>query len=87
MAVGGYQSLAKALFQMKPTEIIEEIKTSGLRGRGGAGLPDREKMGRLSKGAQGRLNMSSATAMRETPGLLWIGPLWKGILTPSSKEC
>ncbi len=43
VAVGGYQSLAKALFQMKPTEIIEEIKTSGLRGRGGAGYPTGKK--------------------------------------------
>jgi NADH-quinone oxidoreductase subunit F len=43
VAVGGYQSLAKALFQMKPTEIIEEIKTSGLRGRGGAGYPTGRK--------------------------------------------
>ncbi len=43
VAVGGYQSLAKALFKMKPTEIIEEIKTSGLRGRGGAGYPTGKK--------------------------------------------
>jgi NADH-quinone oxidoreductase subunit F len=43
VAVGGYQSLAKALFQMKPTEIIEEIKASGLRGRGGAGYPTGKK--------------------------------------------
>ena len=43
VAVGGYQSLAKALFQMKPTEMIEEIKTSGLRGRGGAGYPTGKK--------------------------------------------
>ncbi len=35
----GYQALAKALTQMQPAEIIEEVKTSGLRGRGGAGFP------------------------------------------------
>jgi len=35
---GGYTSLVKAL-SMKPEEIIEEIKNSGLRGRGGAGFP------------------------------------------------
>jgi NADH-quinone oxidoreductase subunit F len=38
-AVGGYSALAKALFHMKPEEIITEIKKSGLRGRGGAGFP------------------------------------------------
>jgi len=39
IAVGGYKALAKALFEMKPEEIIEEIKASNLRGRGGAGFP------------------------------------------------
>ncbi|MBM4338463.1 MAG: NADH-quinone oxidoreductase subunit NuoF [Deltaproteobacteria bacterium] len=43
LSVGGYQSLAKALFKMEPTAIIEEIKTSGLRGRGGAGYPTGKK--------------------------------------------
>ncbi len=37
-STGGYQSLKK-LFQMKPAEVIEEVKKSGLRGRGGAGFP------------------------------------------------
>ena len=36
---GGYQSLKKALFAMTPGEIIDEVKRSGLRGRGGAGFP------------------------------------------------
>ncbi len=36
---GGYQSLKKVIFTMKPKEVIEEIKRSGLRGRGGAGFP------------------------------------------------
>jgi NADH:ubiquinone oxidoreductase subunit F (NADH-binding)/NAD-dependent dihydropyrimidine dehydrogenase PreA subunit/(2Fe-2S) ferredoxin len=39
VARGGYFSLHKALFEMKPEEIIEEVKRSGLRGRGGAGFP------------------------------------------------
>ncbi len=38
IARGGYFSLYKALLNMKPEEIIEEIKRSGLRGRGGAGF-------------------------------------------------
>jgi len=36
---GGYQSLAKAIKDLSPEEIIEEVKKSGLRGRGGAGFP------------------------------------------------
>jgi NADH-quinone oxidoreductase subunit F len=38
-AVGGYAGLRKAILEMAPDEIIEEIKESGLRGRGGAGFP------------------------------------------------
>lgn len=43
IAVGGYRSWGKALGQMKPEKIIEDIKASGLRGRGGAGFPTGEK--------------------------------------------
>ena len=39
IAIGGYAALAKALFEMAPERIIEEIKASGLRGRGGGGFP------------------------------------------------
>jgi NADH-quinone oxidoreductase subunit F len=35
----GYQAVTKALLEMTPSEIILEIKTSGLRGRGGGGFP------------------------------------------------
>jgi NADH-quinone oxidoreductase subunit F len=42
IANGGYDGLAKAL-SMKPQEIIDEIKKSGLRGRGGAGFPTGNK--------------------------------------------
>jgi NADH-quinone oxidoreductase subunit F len=43
IAVGGYSALSKALFQMSPDKIIEEVKRSGLRGRGGAGFPTGRK--------------------------------------------
>jgi len=39
IAAGGYEALGKALAEMSPDEVIEEIKRSGLRGRGGAGFP------------------------------------------------
>lgn len=39
IARGGYGALAKALSSMTPQDVINEIKTSKLRGRGGAGFP------------------------------------------------
>ncbi len=39
MATGGYESLKKCLKEMTPEQVIEEVKRSGLRGRGGAGFP------------------------------------------------
>ena len=43
LATGGYQALRKALTTMTPQQAIEEIKKSGLRGRGGAGFPTGRK--------------------------------------------
>jgi NADH-quinone oxidoreductase subunit F len=39
IARDGYRALAKVLTQMRPEQVIEEVKASGLRGRGGAGFP------------------------------------------------
>jgi NADH:ubiquinone oxidoreductase subunit F (NADH-binding)/(2Fe-2S) ferredoxin/Pyruvate/2-oxoacid:ferredoxin oxidoreductase delta subunit len=39
IAVDGYTALAKALTEMTPEEIIDEVKRSGIRGRGGGGFP------------------------------------------------
>ena len=40
---GGYEALSKALGSMTPAQIVEELKTSGLRGRGGGGFPTGRK--------------------------------------------
>jgi NADH-quinone oxidoreductase subunit F len=39
IALGGYSALSKALSQMSDVDVIEEVKKSNLRGRGGAGFP------------------------------------------------
>jgi len=39
LAIGGYSALAKALSEMTAVEVLEEVKKSNLRGRGGAGFP------------------------------------------------
>ena len=39
LAIGGYKALSKALFEMTPQQVIDEVKNAKLRGRGGAGFP------------------------------------------------
>jgi len=45
---GGYQALRKALTSMTPQEVIDEVKSSNMRGRGGAGFPTGVKWGFLA---------------------------------------
>jgi NADH-quinone oxidoreductase subunit F/NADP-reducing hydrogenase subunit HndC len=49
LAHDGYVALEKALFQWKPEDVVNELKTSGLRGRGGAGFPTWIKWDTTSK--------------------------------------
>jgi NADH-quinone oxidoreductase subunit F len=47
---GGYMALRRALTAMKPEEVIDVVKASGLRGRGGAGFPTGIKWSFIPKG-------------------------------------
>lgn len=46
---GGYRAVEKALKSMSPEDVVEEVKKSGLRGRGGAGFPTGMKWSFLAK--------------------------------------
>jgi NADH-quinone oxidoreductase subunit F len=49
LAHGGYEGLRKALKEMQPTDVTDEVRKSGLRGRGGAGFPAGVKWGFIPK--------------------------------------
>ncbi len=67
IAAGDYQALKKVLFEMTPEAVIEELKASGLRGRGGAGFPTGLKW-QLSKQAEGDVKYICCNADEGDPG-------------------
>lgn len=67
IARSGYQALGKALTAMSSEEVIEEIKTSGLRGRGGGGFPTGLKW-QFARQAQGKVKYIICNADEGDPG-------------------
>jgi bidirectional [NiFe] hydrogenase diaphorase subunit len=49
IAAGGYSALERALHELSPPEVIDEVSRSGLRGRGGAGFPTGVKWGLVAR--------------------------------------
>ncbi len=67
IAAGGYKALEKVLFEMTPEGVIEEVKKSGLRGRGGAGFPTWMKWN-FTKQAEGDVKYVVCNADEGDPG-------------------
>jgi len=67
IAIGGYSALIKVLTETKPEEVIEEVKKSGLRGRGGGGFPTGRKWESCRK-AQGEQKYIICNADEGDPG-------------------
>lgn len=67
IARDGYKALAKALTQMTRQEVIDEIKASGLRGRGGAGFPTGMKW-QFTADAPGEVKFVACNADEGDPG-------------------
>lgn len=65
--MGGYRSVEKALKTMAPEEVVEEVKKSGLRGRGGAGFPTGLKWSFLAK-PEGKPRYLVCNADESEPG-------------------
>ncbi|MCH4157182.1 MAG: NADH-quinone oxidoreductase subunit NuoF [Acidaminococcaceae bacterium] len=67
IALGGYEALGKVLTTMTPEQVIEEVKKSGLRGRGGAGFPTGMKW-QFAHGAKGDKKYIICNADEGDPG-------------------
>jgi NADH-quinone oxidoreductase subunit F len=76
-AVDGYQALAKCLQDMTPEDVVEEVKKSGLRGRGGGGFPAGRKWESAAK-ATGRPKYIICNADEGDPGAFMDRSLIEG---------
>ncbi|MCX6012802.1 MAG: 4Fe-4S binding protein [Chloroflexi bacterium] len=77
IAIGGYNALGKAIATMQPTQIIEEVKKSGLRGRGGGGFPTGRKW-ESTRNAHGDIRYVICNADEGDPGAFMDRSLMEG---------
>lgn len=77
LALGGYSGLSKALSQMSPEEVLEEVRTSNLRGRGGGGFPTGRKWAE-SRNAPGDIKYVIVNADEGDPGAYMDRSLLEG---------
>jgi NADH:ubiquinone oxidoreductase subunit F (NADH-binding)/(2Fe-2S) ferredoxin/Pyruvate/2-oxoacid:ferredoxin oxidoreductase delta subunit len=77
LALGGYASLAKALHGMTPQQVVDEIKKSKLRGRGGGGFPAGRKW-ELCRNAPGDTKYVIVNADEGDPGAYMDRSLLEG---------
>ncbi len=77
LAIGGYSALEKALFQMTPEQVLEEVKKSNLRGRGGGGFPAGRKW-EESRKAPGDIKYVIVNADEGDPGAYMDRSLLEG---------
>ena len=77
IAFDGYKALAKALTEMTPDQVIQEILDSGLRGRGGAGFPTGKKW-QFAKASQAEHKYFVCNADEGDPGAFMGRSLLEG---------
>jgi len=77
LAIGGYSALEKALFQMDPQQVLDEVKKSNLRGRGGGGFPAGRKW-EESRNAPGDTKYVIVNADEGDPGAYMDRSLLEG---------
>jgi NADH:ubiquinone oxidoreductase subunit F (NADH-binding)/(2Fe-2S) ferredoxin len=77
LAIDGYSALTKALFEMSADDVLQEVKKSNLRGRGGAGFPAGRKW-EGSRDAEERIKYVIVNADEGDPGAFMDRALLEG---------
>jgi len=77
IALGGYNALAKALSEMTPEQVLEEVKKANLRGRGGGGFPAGIKW-ETTRNAPGEIKYVIVNADEGDPGAYMDRSLLEG---------
>ncbi|MCI5650421.1 MAG: NADH-ubiquinone oxidoreductase-F iron-sulfur binding region domain-containing protein [Fusicatenibacter sp.] len=78
LASGGYQALEKALFEMTPAQVIDEVDKSGLRGRGGGGFPTGKKWKQVAAHKEESLRYVVCNGDEGDPGAFMDGSVMEG---------
>ena len=77
LASGGFKALEKAMFEMTPDAIIEEVEKSGLRGRGGGGFPAGRKWRQVA-GQKEKVRYVVCNGDEGDPGAFMDGSVMEG---------
>ncbi|MCP4896397.1 MAG: NADH-quinone oxidoreductase subunit NuoF [bacterium] len=77
LAIGGFQALTKALFEMTPEKVVSEVKEAHLRGRGGGGFPAGAKW-EIARNATGDMKYVVVNCDEGDPGAYMDRSLMEG---------
>ncbi|MGI6094849.1 MAG: NADH-ubiquinone oxidoreductase-F iron-sulfur binding region domain-containing protein [Lachnospiraceae bacterium] len=77
IAGGGYSALSKAMFEMTPDEVVDEVDKSGLRGRGGGGFPTGKKWKQVAR-QQEKIRYVVCNGDEGDPGAFMDGSVMEG---------
>ncbi|HEY9574033.1 MAG TPA: NADH-ubiquinone oxidoreductase-F iron-sulfur binding region domain-containing protein, partial [Lachnospiraceae bacterium] len=78
IAVGGFSALEKAIFEMSPNQVIEEVEKSGLRGRGGGGFLAGKKWRQVAAHTEEELKYVVCNGDEGDPGAFMDGSVMEG---------
>ena len=78
IGVGGYSAAVKALFDMTPEQVVNEVTESGIRGRGGAGFPTGKKWAQVAANKDADVKYIVCNGDEGDPGAFMDGSTMEG---------